>query len=352
MVAKKINRLGNMAAYNPNGAEPPGTPNRDEGYLFWAAWLGHNSNSVFQVQDAHGVDRRIYLTIGCDEAVSLLGSSPLAPAVTGLQQLFAPGAPFAGAAERRNGLAMQKSAPSLSRILIAVGFALSCFLLLLFLWVSFGGPVPLKPESYRITAYFPEATQLATESDVRIGGVSVGKVKSVDLAPVDKQVDGLDTSAAEIEIEPEFAPISSDARAILRQKTLLGETYVELSTGSAPATGRGAGLAGIRRRGSRGRGRGRARRFPRAGRSASHRSRMRPRSTRSSTRSTPKRGTHSSSGSRVRRSRSRVAASTSTTRSATSGRSSAMPRTCSPCSAGSAISCRAWSATPAPSSMP
>ncbi len=96
VVGNKINRLGNMAAYNPHGAEPPGTPGRDEGYLFWAAWLGHNSNSVFQVQDAHGVDRRIYLTIGCDEAVSLLGSSPLAPAVTGLQQLFAPGAPFAG----------------------------------------------------------------------------------------------------------------------------------------------------------------------------------------------------------------------------------------------------------------
>jgi phospholipid/cholesterol/gamma-HCH transport system substrate-binding protein len=97
VVGRKINRLGNMAAYNPHGAEPPGTPGRDEGYLFWAAWLGHNSDSVFQVQDAHGVDRRIYLTIGCDEALSLLGSSPLAPAVTGLQQLFAPGAPFAGA---------------------------------------------------------------------------------------------------------------------------------------------------------------------------------------------------------------------------------------------------------------
>ena len=67
------------------------TANRDEGYLFWAAWLGHNSNSVFQVQDAHGVDRRIYLTIGCDEALSLLGASPLAPAVTGLKPLFAAG---------------------------------------------------------------------------------------------------------------------------------------------------------------------------------------------------------------------------------------------------------------------
>ena len=34
VVAKKINGLGNMAAYNPNGAEPPDTPRRDEGYLY------------------------------------------------------------------------------------------------------------------------------------------------------------------------------------------------------------------------------------------------------------------------------------------------------------------------------
>ena len=129
---------------------------------------------------------------------------------------------------------MQKSAPSIGRILVAVGFALSCFGLLLFLWVAFGGPVPLKAESYQITAYFPEATQLAQESDVRIGGVSVGKVKSIDLAPLDKQVEGLDTTEATIEIEPQFAPISSDARAILRNKTLLGETYVELTSGTEP----------------------------------------------------------------------------------------------------------------------
>jgi virulence factor Mce-like protein len=137
---------------------------------------------------------------------------------------------------------MQTTAPSIGRILIAVGFALSCFLLLLFLWVSFGGPVPLKPESYRIEAYFPEATQLAEESDVRIGGVSVGKVKSVDLAPIDKRIDGQDTSEVEIEIEPEFAPISSDARAILRQKTLLGETYVELTSGTNPRSAAGVSL--------------------------------------------------------------------------------------------------------------
>src|SRR6266849_1230080 len=120
---------------------------------------------------------------------------------------------------------MQKQASSTGRIMVAIMFTLSCFGLMLFLWLSFGCPKPLKPESYRITSYFPEATQLAIESDVRIDGVSVGKVKSVELAPVSKRVNGNDTAMAVIEIAPQFAPIASDAKAILRQKTLLGETY-------------------------------------------------------------------------------------------------------------------------------
>jgi phospholipid/cholesterol/gamma-HCH transport system substrate-binding protein len=132
---------------------------------------------------------------------------------------------------------MQKQAPSIGRILVATGFALSCFGLIVFLWIAFGGPTPLTPESYRITAYFPEATQLALESDVRIGGVSVGKVKGTELAPPGYRVNGKDTTEAIIEIEPEFAPISEDARAILRQKTLLGETYVELTSGTEPTDG-------------------------------------------------------------------------------------------------------------------
>jgi phospholipid/cholesterol/gamma-HCH transport system substrate-binding protein len=129
---------------------------------------------------------------------------------------------------------MQKQPPSLIKILISVGFSLSCFGLIVYLWVAFGGPIPLKPESYRITAYFPEATQLAQQSDVRIGGVSVGKVESIELAPTDKRVNGKDTTEAVIQISPEFAPIANDAKAILRQKTLLGETYVELTSGDNP----------------------------------------------------------------------------------------------------------------------
>lgn len=95
-VGNKLNRLTNMAAFNPNGAEPPGTPDRDEGYLYWLAWLSHNGNNVFSAQDANGLIRRIYLTVGCEEALTILGDTPLSPAITGLGALFAPGAPFEG----------------------------------------------------------------------------------------------------------------------------------------------------------------------------------------------------------------------------------------------------------------
>jgi ABC-type transporter Mla subunit MlaD len=139
---------------------------------------------------------------------------------------------------------VQKQAPSIGRFLIAIGFTLSCFGLLLFLWVTFGGPIPFKPESYRITADFPEAITLSKEADVRIGGVSVGKVKSLGLAPESEchtNPTVCNTTRATIEIEPQYAPISSDARAILRSKTLLGETYIELTPGSQVQPGTDSG---------------------------------------------------------------------------------------------------------------
>jgi phospholipid/cholesterol/gamma-HCH transport system substrate-binding protein len=90
---RKLNRLGNMAAFNPAGAESPGTPSRDEGYLFWGAWLGHNSASLFSVQDAHGLYRRGYLTLSCRNLSNLASINPLAPVLTGVDQLIGPGRP-------------------------------------------------------------------------------------------------------------------------------------------------------------------------------------------------------------------------------------------------------------------
>jgi phospholipid/cholesterol/gamma-HCH transport system substrate-binding protein len=121
---------------------------------------------------------------------------------------------------------MSKRAPSTAQLLVIAGFALSCFGILLFLWITFGGPTPFKAKPYEVNIPFNEATQLAQQSDVRISGVSVGKVQDIALAPNGKQ------ALAKVDIEDKYGPIPSDTRAILRTKTLLGETYIELTPGS------------------------------------------------------------------------------------------------------------------------
>src|SRR6201999_97109 len=124
---------------------------------------------------------------------------------------------------------MVKEAPSLGKILAMVIFTLTCFGLLLFLWLPFGGPVPLKPKGYRFHTSFGEVGQLATQSDVRISGVPVGKVEVIK---ADKRTGRADVT---IQLDAKYAPLPADAKAILRQKTLLGETYVELTPGTRSA---------------------------------------------------------------------------------------------------------------------
>ncbi len=122
---------------------------------------------------------------------------------------------------------MNTMAPSKIRVAVMIAFAASCVGLLLFLWLSFGGSVPLVPQGYRISVEFNDAVQLGTQADVDIAGVTIGKVVSVNL---DHRT-GL--TRAVLQIDPKYAPRPADTRAILRQKTLLGETYVELSFGNA-----------------------------------------------------------------------------------------------------------------------
>jgi len=124
---------------------------------------------------------------------------------------------------------MSKRAPSTAQLLVIAGFALSCFGILLFLWVTFGGPTPFRAQSYEIKVPFNEATQLAEQSDVRISGVNVGKVRSIELAPNGRQ------ALATVDIDNKYAPLPESTRAILRTKTLLGETYIELTPGSSQA---------------------------------------------------------------------------------------------------------------------
>jgi phospholipid/cholesterol/gamma-HCH transport system substrate-binding protein len=121
---------------------------------------------------------------------------------------------------------METRSPSIGKVLTMVLFTLSCVGLLLFLWLSFGGTLPFNPQGYRIRVAFPYAQELATQADVRIAGVNVGKVVAKSLDPQGNR------TVATLEIDPQFAPIRQNAQAILREKTILGETYVQLTPGT------------------------------------------------------------------------------------------------------------------------
>jgi phospholipid/cholesterol/gamma-HCH transport system substrate-binding protein len=98
-IGAKLNKLFNMAAYNPGGASPcttlpctetingnPGQP-RDEGYLYWLGWLSHVGNSTFQNQDAHGVYRRVFLAATQDSACAIVKNNPLAEQIANFDQI-------------------------------------------------------------------------------------------------------------------------------------------------------------------------------------------------------------------------------------------------------------------------
>ena len=123
---------------------------------------------------------------------------------------------------------MVTQAPKRTAVLAALAFVLSCIGLIIFVWTQFGGTVPFAAQGWRINALFKETGLLVPNADVRISGVNVGKVTSVQAKGV--------YSYVTMDIQHQYAPLPKDTRAILRQKTLLGEAYVQLSTG----TGSGA----------------------------------------------------------------------------------------------------------------
>jgi virulence factor Mce-like protein len=122
---------------------------------------------------------------------------------------------------------MVTQAPRRSAIFAALAFTLSCIGLMIFVWTQFGGTIPFAAQGYRFQIRFSNAANLVPGDDVRISGIDVGKVVAIRTSG--------ETTLATLQLQRQYAPMRSDARAILRLKTLLGEVFVALSPGSRSA---------------------------------------------------------------------------------------------------------------------
>jgi phospholipid/cholesterol/gamma-HCH transport system substrate-binding protein len=72
-----LNHFLNMLGYNKDGRQGPDVSGRDEGYLFWLAWVAHQTVNLFNVDDANGPMRPIFLTGTCGTLSAIASGSPL-----------------------------------------------------------------------------------------------------------------------------------------------------------------------------------------------------------------------------------------------------------------------------------
>jgi phospholipid/cholesterol/gamma-HCH transport system substrate-binding protein len=78
-----VNRLLNELAYNP--------PGKEEGFLFWGAWAGHDGAAILSTQDGHGPLRRGLVIAPCSTLQILEQLPTVAPTLgTQAQLLHAP----------------------------------------------------------------------------------------------------------------------------------------------------------------------------------------------------------------------------------------------------------------------
>jgi phospholipid/cholesterol/gamma-HCH transport system substrate-binding protein len=71
-----LNHLFDLFSYNPGGREGPEKANREEGYLFWIAWVTHQTVNVFSTGDAHGSYRPVFVGGPCGVLEGILAEDP------------------------------------------------------------------------------------------------------------------------------------------------------------------------------------------------------------------------------------------------------------------------------------
>jgi virulence factor Mce-like protein len=108
--------------------------------------------------------------------------------------------------------------------LVAVG----AVLILSYYYVTAGGRLPFAGHLYTVTAEISDSQGLLKHADVRAAGVKVGTVS--DITNTSTQ-DGT-LALVQMQLNGNYAPIYHNATVLVRQKTLVGENYIELTRGT------------------------------------------------------------------------------------------------------------------------
>jgi virulence factor Mce-like protein len=103
-------------------------------------------------------------------------------------------------------------------------------ILAVFLAYNANKGLPFVP-SYRVSAQVPNASTLVPGNDVRIGGVRVGFVESVE--PVQDPQTGAVNAKLDLKLDKDAEPIPKDSSVIVRSRSALGLKYLEIDKGTS-----------------------------------------------------------------------------------------------------------------------
>jgi len=106
---------------------------------------------------------------------------------------------------------------------VFIAYVLVCSLAVAVLALQMGGEFVFG--GYRVNAIFKTGAELVAGDDVTMAGLRVGKIEA--LAPI------AGATRVTMLLHGDFTPVFRDARAVIRQKNLLGEAYVEVNRGTA-----------------------------------------------------------------------------------------------------------------------
>jgi phospholipid/cholesterol/gamma-HCH transport system substrate-binding protein len=111
------------------------------------------------------------------------------------------------------------------RLFVVVVFAALAAVFFGYLWVNSGGRLPLiSSTGYQVSVNIPTVANLVPDSDVMVSGVKVGKVADV-------HAEG-DRAAVSLRLNPGAAPLHEGASIQVRNKTLIQETFLEVTDGA------------------------------------------------------------------------------------------------------------------------
>ncbi|MCW3014695.1 MAG: virulence factor Mce family protein, partial [Solirubrobacterales bacterium] len=113
------------------------------------------------------------------------------------------------------------------KVAVLTAVTLGALLILIYYYGTAGGRLPTAENRYTVHALV-EPQQVLKHADVRAAGVTVGEVTDIIARGAKAEV--------VMDLEKEVAPVYNDATVLVRQKTLVGENYIELVRG-APRAG-------------------------------------------------------------------------------------------------------------------